>query len=258
MVRNEKGKSHHKGNNIYRWCSMQYQHLPRAIDGEESQPNAVQSMKIVVCGCQNFIDHLGGASKRRRNSDVAILPERRWVGVVLLLFIGIRMIINLERGGIHQMRDSVGTLLPLHLEKLFHYGLHHTTLGRILGPWHGLGQSDSVRILVKHGRMVRIGQMDHVSNVGMGLKNSIQQRHLAGVKVFRYGRAEVTPVEVRPVSDGLQNAKGPLPLEFKQSEFLLGPSFERVLVLPDHALLPVIFRLHVARGTQGRPPGTQT
>lgn len=68
--------------------------------------------------------------------------------------------------------------------------------------------------------------MDHVRNVRMRLENGIQQRHLAGIKVFRYGRAEVAPVEVRPVSDGLHNAEGPLPLEFEQSKLLLRPSFE--------------------------------
>ena len=96
-------------------------------------------MKTIVRGCQNLINHLGRASKRRRNGNVAILPERRWIGIILLLVIGIHMIVNLERGGIHQMRDGVGTLLPFHLEQLFHDGLHHTTFCRILGPWHGLG-----------------------------------------------------------------------------------------------------------------------
>mmetsp|Transcript_19615 Transcript_19615/g.56450 ORF Transcript_19615/g.56450 Transcript_19615/m.56450 type:complete len:295 (+) Transcript_19615:3254-4138(+) len=214
-------------------------------------------MEVVVRGCQNFINHLGRASKRRRNRNVAIFPEGRWVGIVLLLVIRIRMIVNLKRRGVHKMGHGSGTPLPLHLEQLFHDGLHHPALGRILGPGHGLGQPDAILVLVEHGRMVRIGQMDHVGDVGVGLKDGVQQGNLAGVKVFRYGWAEIAPVEVHTVANGLQNVEGPLPLELEQGQLLLRPRLERILVLGRHPVLPIVLRLHVPRGTHGGPPGTQ-
>ena len=73
-----------------------YQHSPRSVDGKKSQPNTVQTMEVVVRGCQNLINHLGGAAKRRWNSYIAILPERRWIGIVLLFVIGVHVVVNLK------------------------------------------------------------------------------------------------------------------------------------------------------------------